>query len=76
MYVIARNIDREAQNGLEYLMNETNSNYKFFKSKQDALEYLKSLLLAPMSEEDLLDCFKILDTKNDFINPEVFVYDN
>jgi len=75
MYVIARNIDREAQNGLEYLMNETNSNYKFFKSKQDALEYLKSLLLAPMSEEDLLDCFKILDTKNDFINPEVFVYD-
>jgi hypothetical protein len=75
MYVIARNIDREAQNGLEYLMNETNSNYKFFKSKQDAIEYLKSLLLVPMSEEDLLDCFKILDTKNDFINPEVFVYD-
>jgi len=76
MYVIARNIDGVAKNGLEFLMNETNSNYKFFNSKQDAFEYLKSYLLEPMSEEELLDCFKILNTKNDFNNPEVFVYDN
>jgi hypothetical protein len=72
MIVIGRPIEGISLNGLEYLMNEDNTDYKFFKDKREAMDFLNSLMEEPVSDEDLEDGFMFLDTETDFENPEVF----
>ncbi len=72
MIIIGRPIEGISLNGLEYLMNEDNTDYKFFKDKREAMDFLNSLMEEPVSDEDLEDGFMFLDTETDFENPEVF----
>ncbi len=62
------------QNDLEYLMNEDCSDYRFFNSRQEAVDFLISVIQEPVLEEDLLDSFYVFDTEKDFENPEIFNY--
>jgi hypothetical protein len=72
MIIIGRPIEGIALNGLEYLMNEDNTDYKFFNNKQEAMDFLKKGFEEPVSDDDLEDTFMFLDTETDFENPEAF----
>ena len=72
MIIIGRPIEGIALNGLEYLMNEDNTDYKFFNDKQEAMDFLKSIMSEPVTDEELEDAFMFLDTETDFENPEAF----
>jgi hypothetical protein len=72
MIIIGRPIEGIALNGLEYLMNEDNTDYKFFNDKQEAMDFLKSIMSEPITDEELEDAFMFLDTETDFENPEAF----
>lgn len=72
MIIIGRPIEGIALNGLEYLMNEDNTDYKFFKDKEEAFSFLKSIMGEPVTDEELEDAFMFLDTETDFENPEAF----
>jgi hypothetical protein len=75
MIVIGRPIEGISLNGLEYLMNEDNTDYKMFNDKREAMDFLNSLFEEPLSDDELEDGFKFLDTETDFENPEVFKKD-
>lgn len=75
MIIIGRPIEGISLNGLEYLMNEDNTDYKYFKDKQEAMDFLNSALESPLTEEELEDGFMFLDTETDFENPEIFKKD-
>ena len=72
MILIGRPIEGIALNGLEYLMNEDNTDYKFFNNKDEAMEFLRSNMAEPVTDEELEDAFMFLDTETDFENPEAF----
>lgn len=72
MIIIGRPIDGVMLNGLEYLMNNDSSDYRFFINKLEAMDFLNSVLVEPVSYEELADSFLFLDTETDFENPEVF----
>jgi hypothetical protein len=75
MIIIGRPIEGISLNGLEYLMNEDNTDYKYFKDKNEAMEFLNSVMETPLTEEELEDGFMFLDTETDFENPEIFKRD-
>jgi len=75
MIIIGRPIEGISLNGLEYLMNEDNTDYKYFKDKNEAMEFLNSVMETPLTEEQLEDGFMFLDTETDFENPEIFKRD-
>lgn len=75
MIIIGRPIEGIPLNGLEYLMNEDNTDYRFFKDKREAMDFLNSALEEPATDEELEDGFMFLDTETDFENPEVFKKD-
>jgi hypothetical protein len=75
MIVIGRPIEGISLNGLEYLMNEDNTDYKMFNDKREAMDFLNSLFEEPLSDDELEDGFMFLDTETDFENPEVFKKD-
>ena len=56
-------------------MNEDNTDYKYFKDKNEAMEFLNSVMETPLTEEELEDGFMFLDTETDFENPEIFKRD-
>jgi hypothetical protein len=72
MIIIGRPIEGISLNGLEYLMNDDNTDYRFFKDKREAMDFLNSAMLEPLSDEELEDGFMFLDTETDFENPELF----
>jgi hypothetical protein len=72
MILIGRPIEGIALNGLEYLMNDDNTDYKFFKDKEEAMSFLRDNMTEPVTDEELEDAFMFLDTETDFENPEVF----
>jgi viroplasmin and RNaseH domain-containing protein len=72
MILIGRPIEGIALNGLEYLMNEDNTDYKFFNSKEEAMGFLRDNMTEPVTDEELEDAFMFLDTETDFENPEAF----
>jgi hypothetical protein len=73
--IIGRPIEGISLNGLEYLMNEDNTDYRFFNDKREAMDFLNSAMEEPVSDDELEDAFMFLDTENDFENPEVFKKD-
>lgn len=75
MIIVGRPIEGVSLNGLEYLMNEDNTDYKFFDSKREAMDFLNSSLTEPVTDNELEDAFLFLDTEEDFENPEVFKRD-
>lgn len=72
MILIGRPIEGIALNGLEYLMNEDNTDYKFFKDKEEAMNFLRTNMNEAVTDEELEDAFMFLDTETDFENPEAF----
>lgn len=66
--VIGRPINGISLNGLEYLMNEDNSDYKLFNNKEEAKAFLNSLMEQPLTDDELEDSFMFLDTETDFDN--------
>jgi hypothetical protein len=70
--VVGRPINGISLNGLEYLMNEDNTEYKQFKDKREAMDFLNSLMDEPATDDELEDGFMFLDTETDFENPEAF----
>jgi hypothetical protein len=69
MIIIGRPIEGIALNGLEYLMNEDNTDYKFFNTKEDAFTFLRSNMEGEVTDDDLEDAFMFLDTDEDFETP-------
>lgn len=77
MIIIGRPIEGIALNGLEYLMNEENTDYKYFNDKREAMDFLNSLSeVVKLTDDDLEALFMFLDTETDFENPEVFKKSN
>jgi hypothetical protein len=72
MIIVGRPIEGMSLNGLEYLMNEDNTNYKFFKDKREAMDFLNSLMDEPVTDDELESAFMFMDTETDFENPDVF----
>ena len=66
MIIIGRPIDGVPLNGLEYLMNENNSDYRFFVNKIEAMDFLNSALEEPLSHEEIAEYFFFLNTETDF----------
>ena len=73
--VIGRPINGISINGLEYLMNDDNTDYKLFENKEEAKTFLNSMFEEPLTDDDLEDSFMFLDTETDFENPEAFEND-
>ena len=69
MIIIGRPIEGIALNGLEYLMNEDGSDYKFFDTKEDAFTFLRNGMDIEVTDDDLEDAFMFLDTEEDFETP-------
>ena len=74
--VIGRPINGISINGLEYLMNEDNSDYKLFENKEEAKTFLNSMFEEPLTDDELEDNFMFLDSETDFENPEAFKDEN
>lgn len=74
--IIGRAINGISINGFEYLMNDENTDYKFFPNKKEAMDFLNSKFDEPLTYEELEDGFLFLDTETDFINPDVFKNEN
>ena len=70
--VIGRPINGISINGLEYLMNDDNTDYMMFKDKREAMDFLNSMFEEPVTDDQLEDAFMFLDTETDFENPETF----
>jgi hypothetical protein len=66
--VIGRPINGISINGLEFLMNDDNTDYKLFENKEEAKTFLNSLLEEPLTDDELEDSFMFLDTETDFDN--------
>jgi hypothetical protein len=75
MIIIGRPSGETTLNGMEYLMNEDNTDYRFFKDRREAMDFLNSSLIEPVTDDELQDAFMFLDTETDFENPEVFKKD-
>lgn len=69
MILIARPNGETTLNGLEYLMNEDNSDYRFFNDKQEAVNFLRENIEGEVTDEQLEDSFMFLDTETDFEQP-------
>ena len=76
MIIIGRPIEGIAINGLEYLMNEDNTDYKFFDNKESAMQFLRNNINEEVTDDELEDSFMFLDTETDFENPEAFKKDD
>ena len=76
MIIIGRPIEGIALNGLEYLMNEDNTDYKFFDNKESAMQFLRNNINEEVTDDELEDSFMFLDTETDFENPEAFKKDD
>ena len=74
--VVGRPINGISINGLEYLMNEDNSDYKLFENKEEAKTFLNSMFEEPLTDDELEDNFMFLDSETDFENPEAFKDEN
>jgi hypothetical protein len=74
MILIGRPIEGISLNGLEYLMNDDNTDYRFFVDKAEAYEFLR-VHMPEATDEDLEDTFMFMDTETDFENPEAFKRD-
>jgi hypothetical protein len=72
MIIVGRPVEGISLNGLEYLMNEDNTNYKFFNNKREAMDFLNSNMDETLTDDELEDAFMFMDTEKDFENPEVF----
>ena len=66
--VIGRPINGISINGLEFLMNEENTEYRQFKDKREAMDFLNSMFEEPLTDDQLEDSFMFLDTEIDFDN--------
>ena len=66
--VIGRPINGISINGLEYVMNDDNTDYKMFKDKREAMDFLNSMFEEPLTDDQLEDGFMFLDTEIDFDN--------
>jgi hypothetical protein len=66
--VIGRPINGISINGLEFLMNDDNTDYKLFENKEEAKNFLNSLTEEPLTDDELEDGFMFLDTETDFEN--------
>ena len=66
--VIGRPINGISINGLEFLMNEENTEYRGFKDKREAMDFLNSMFEEPLTDEELEDGFMFMDTETDFEN--------
>lgn len=69
MIIIGRAIEGISLNGLEYLMTEDNSDYRFFNDKQEAVNFLRENIEGEVTDEQLEDAFMFLDTETDFEQP-------
>jgi len=74
--VVGRPINGISLNGLEYLMNEYNSDYILFENKEEAKTFLNSMFEEPLTDDELEDNFMFLDSETDFENPEAFKDEN
>ena len=66
--VIGRPINGISINGLEFLMNEENTEYRKFNDKRDAMDFLNSMFEEPLTDDELEDGFMFMDTETDFDN--------
>lgn len=66
--VIGRPINGISINGLEFLMNEENTEYRGFKDKREAMDFLNSMFEEPLTDDELEDGFMFMDTETDFEN--------
>jgi hypothetical protein len=66
--VIGRPINGIGLNGLEFMMNDDNTDYKLFKDKREAMDYLNSLMEEQLMDDELEDGFVFLDPETDFEN--------
>lgn len=57
MIIIGRPIEGISLNGLEYLMNEDNTNYKYFETKESAVAFLRQNIDEPVTDMELEDRF-------------------
>ena len=71
--VIGRPINGISINGLEYLMNEDNTDYKKFDSVNEAKQFLNSLMNEPLTDDELEDSFMHIITIED---PIEFVHEH
>lgn len=69
MIIIGRPIEKISLNGLEYLMNEDNTDYKFFADKDEAYKFLRDNMNGEVTNDELEDSFMFLDTETDFETP-------
>ena len=51
--VVGRPINGISINGLEFLMNEENTDYKMFNDKEEAKTFLNSLYEEPLTDDQL-----------------------
>ena len=66
--VIGRPINGIGLNGLEFLMNDDNTDYKLFNDKREAMDFLNTLMEEPLTDEQMEDSFMFLDPETDFEN--------
>ena len=66
--VIGRPINGIGLNGLEFLMNDDNTDYKLFNDKREAMDFLNTLIEEPLTDEQMEDSFMFLDPETDFEN--------
>lgn len=66
--VVGRPINGISINGLEFLMNEENTEYRGFKDKREAMDFLNSMFEEPLTDDELEDGFMFMDTETDFDN--------
>ena len=66
--VIGRPINGIGLNGLEFLMNDDNTDYKLFNDKREAMDFLNTLMEEPLTDDQLEDSFMFLDPETDFEN--------
>ena len=57
MIIIGRPIEGISLNGLEYLMNEDNTDYKYFDNKESAMAFLRENMDEPVTDMELEDSF-------------------
>jgi hypothetical protein len=66
--VIGRPINGIGLNGLEFMMNDDNTDYKLFNDKREAMDFLNTLMEEPLTDEQMEDSFMFLDPETDFEN--------
>ena len=66
--VIGRPINGIGLNGLEFLMNDDNTDYKLFNDKREAMDFLNTLMEESLTDDQLEDSFMFLDPETDFEN--------